>query len=75
MSSISLQTNLNFKQLLDVVKKLTPAEKMRLNEAIWDENMAIPEEHQTLVLKRMNNAKENPERMTNWDEASGKLRP
>jgi hypothetical protein len=59
MSSISLQTPLNFQQLLDVVKKLTPAEKMKLNEAIWDENMAIPEEHKTLVLKRIKNAKDN----------------
>ena len=75
MSSISLQTSLDFKQLLDVVKKLTPAEKMKLNEAIWDENMAIPEEHKTLVLKRIKTARENPERMIDWDKASDNLRP
>ncbi len=75
MSSISIQTTINFQQLLDVVKKLTPAEKMKLNEAIWDENMAIPEEHKTLVLKRIKNAKDNPESMIEWDQASHNLRP
>ena len=75
MGSISIKTNLNFQQLLEAVKQLTPAEKMKLNEAIWDEHMPIPEEHKTIVLNRMKKAKENPERLIDWDIASGSLTP
>ena len=75
MNSISIKTNLNFQQLLQAVKQLTPAEKMKLNEAIWEEDMPIPEEHKTLVLNRIKLAKENPKRLLDWDIASDSLIP
>ena len=45
MNTVALNVNLNFQQLVDAVKKLSPAEKLKLNDAIWDENMQVPEEH------------------------------
>lgn len=75
MNSISIKTNLNFQQLLEAVKQLTPAEKMKLNEAIWEEDMPIPEEHKTLVLNRIKKAKDNPKRLLDWDIASDSLIP
>ena len=42
MNSIRLNVNLNFQQLLDSIKQLSPKEKLQLNEALWEENMDIP---------------------------------
>ena len=57
----TIKTNLTFQQLLDIIKQLTPEERMRINDAIWDEDMDIPAEHQALVLVRIKNAHKNPE--------------
>ncbi len=65
----SININLSFQQLADVVKQLSPAEKLKLNEVIWSENIVIPTEHQKLVLDRMNKAKQKPETMLDWDKA------
>ncbi|MBP6410712.1 MAG: addiction module protein [Pseudarcicella sp.] len=75
MNSLQLNVSLNFQQLLEVVKQLSPTEKARLNEFIWNENIDIPIEHQKLVLDRIQKSKENPSRMLDWDEASKTLKP
>jgi hypothetical protein len=75
MESLHLNLNLSFQQLVDVVKQLSPDEKLKLNEAIWSENMDIPMEHQKLVLDRIQRAHQNPDRMLDWDKASKKLKP
>ena len=75
MNSLHLNVSLNFQQLLEVVKQLSPTEKMKLNEFIWNDNVDIPIEHQKLVLDRMKKSKANPKRMLDWDEASKKLKP
>ena len=46
-----------------------------LNDVLWNESMQIPEEHQTLVLGRIQKAKQNPGRLQDWDEASKSLKP
>ena len=69
MSGLQLNINLTFQQLIDVVKQLSPAEKLKLNDAIWDEQMEIPIEHQKLVLDRIVKSKSHPERMHDWDDA------
>ena len=74
MSSIQLSANLNFQQLLETVKKLSPKEKMQVNEALWEENMDIPHEHQELVLGRVKNARQQPEALLDWDKASKNLK-
>lgn len=75
MESLHLNINLSFKQLVDVVKQLSPDEKLKLNEAIWSEDVEIPHEHQKLVLDRIQKARQKPERMLDWDKASKKLKP
>ena len=73
MSDMPISINLSFQQLLDAVKKLPVAEKSLLNEALWDENTNIPSEHQSIVLERIEKAKQNPERLVDWDKASKTL--
>jgi hypothetical protein len=75
MNSLQLNVSLNFEQLLEVVKQLSPTEKIKLNEFIWNENIDIPIEHQKLVLDRIQKSKANPSRMLDWDEASKTLKP
>ena len=58
-----------------MVKQLSPVEKVKLNEFIWNENIDIPIEHQKLVLDRIKKSKANPSRMLNWEEASKTLKP
>ncbi|MBY0433897.1 MAG: hypothetical protein K2U26_07295 [Cyclobacteriaceae bacterium] len=69
METLDIKINLDFKQLTSIVKQLNPSEKMKLNEVIWDEQMEIPEEHQKLVLQRINRARQSPGRMLPWDKA------
>ncbi len=69
MNSIQLNINLNFQQLVDIVNKLSPTEKLKLNECLWSDNMEIPIEHQEIVLGRMQKSKDKPERLLDWDAA------
>jgi hypothetical protein len=73
MDTLHLNVNLNFQQLLDVVKQLSPSEQLELNDFIWNDAMDIPVEHQKLVLDRIKKSKTNPERMLDWEEASKTL--
>ena len=73
-ATIPVRINLSFKQLIEVVKKLPPAEKSLLNDILWDESMPVPSEHESLVSGRIKKAKENPERLLDWESASKTLR-
>lgn len=73
MDSLQLNINFSFQQLLDVVKQLSPAEKLQLNDVIWDANSEIPLEHQKIVLERKQKSKLDPSRMLDWDVALKKL--
>lgn len=73
MNSLSLKVDLDFQQLLEIVKQLSPSEKLKLNEVIWDNDTDIPMEHQQLVNDRIQKSKENPSRMLDWNEVSKKL--
>jgi hypothetical protein len=75
MNSLQLNVSLDFQQLLEVVKQLSPSEKLKLNEFIWNDNINIPVEHQKLVLDRIQKSKTNPSRMIDWDVASKTLKP
>lgn len=74
MTNLQLKINLDFQQLLEIVKQLSHSEKIELNEILWKENLNIPMEHQELVLGRIENSKKNPNRMQNWDDALKKLK-
>lgn len=70
MNSLNLKVDLDFKELLKVVKQLSPSEKLELNDAIWKDNIEIPIEHQKIVLSRIKKSKDSPERMLDWDKVS-----
>ena len=73
METIKLNTALNVNQLIEAAKQLSPKDRLKLNDAIWNHDMAIPIKHQKIVLERMAKAKTNPERLLDWDEVSKTL--
>jgi hypothetical protein len=73
MNNVQLNENLSFDQILKAVKQLSSKEKLILNDALWDESMEIPMEQQVLVQQRKRNAKENPDNLLDWNEASKTL--
>lgn len=74
MSHHSIKIDLDIDQLTSIVKQLSAKDKLKLNDAIWDENAPIPVEHQKLILERKAKAKKDPSRMLDWDKASKSLR-
>ncbi len=75
MEPTQLKISLSFKQLTAIVRQLNSSEKMKLNEAIWDDKMDIPIEHQKLVTERIKKAKKDPTRMVSWEKAIKQLKP
>ena len=73
METIKLNIDLSVNQLIEAVKQLSPKDRLKVNDAIWNEDMEIPVEHQRIVLDRMTKAKANPERLLDWDEVSKTL--
>ncbi len=73
METIKLNIDLSVNQLIEAVKQLSPKDKLKVNDAIWNEDIVIPIEHQKIVLDRMAKAKANPERLLDWDEVSKNL--
>lgn len=70
METIKLNINLTVNQLMEAVKQLSPKDKLKINDAIWSDDMEIPIEHQKIVLDRISKSKTNPERLLDWDEVS-----
>ncbi len=70
MDSLSVNINMNFQQIIDMIKQLSPSEKLKINDVLWSGNTEIPNEHQKLVKDRMKKTKADPSRMVDWDEAS-----
>lgn len=64
---------LSLQQLKDAIRKLSPIEKLELNETIWSDDISIPAEHQQLVNERIKKAKENPQYLLDWETASKTL--
>ena len=73
METIKLNINLSVNQLVEAVKQLSPKDRLKINDAIWNDNIEIPVEHQEIVLDRMAKAKLNTERLLDWDEVSKNL--
>ena len=65
-----MNIDLNFQQLVQKVKQLSPDEKLILNDFIWDEKIKIPLSHQTIVLDRIKEAKKDPTRLWDWEEVA-----
>ncbi|MGG7036650.1 MAG: addiction module protein [Flavobacterium sp.] len=73
MDTIKLNIDLSLNQLLEAIKQLSPKDRLKVNDAIWNEETEIPIEHQNLVLSRLEKSKNNPERLLDWEEVSKKL--
>lgn len=73
MGNMHVNIDLSFQQLTDIVKQLSPSEKLRLNDVIWDK-MEIPEEHRKIVMDRIKKSKQDPSRKLDWNKASRSLR-
>jgi hypothetical protein len=74
MNTVHLNIDLNFQQLVNIVKQLSPSDKLKLNDIIWDESIEIPIEQKQLVMSRMQKSKENPDRLLDWEESSKTLK-
>lgn len=73
MEAIKLNISLSLNELLEAVKQLSPKDRLKVNDAIWDIETEIPVEHKKIVLDRIAAAKKNPERLLDWDDVSKKL--
>ena len=73
MESIKINIDLSFNQLLEAVKQLTPKERLKLNDVLWNEETEIPIEHQKIVLDRIAKSKANTNRLLDWEEVSKNL--
>lgn len=74
MGNVHVNIDLSFQQLSDIVKQLSPSEKLRLNDVIWDEKMEIPEEQRKIVMDRMKKSRQDPSRKLEWNKASRALK-
>jgi hypothetical protein len=63
METIKPNIDLNVNQLIDAVKQISSKDRLKVNDAIWNDGMEIPFEHQRIVLYRMAKAKTNSERL------------
>jgi len=64
-----IAVELSFGQLEEVVRKLSPSEKLELSNAIWAVDMNIPLEHQNIVNERISEYKANPDIFLDWNVA------
>jgi hypothetical protein len=81
MSTQSIQLNsipLNFKQLTDIVKRLSTREKLELESVIWNEteetDIEISPVHKKIVSERLQKMNENPSDCKNWKDIERNLR-
>lgn len=56
-NQVQLNIPLSFKQVVDIVKQLSPSEKQQLSEVMWEEqnieDIVIPEEQKQIVRERI----------------------
>ncbi len=57
IETIKLNADLIVSQLIEAAKQLSPKDRLKVNDAIWTENRAIPVAYQRIVLNRMAKAR------------------
>jgi hypothetical protein len=74
---IQLNVPLSFKQVVDIVKQLSPIEKQQLSEVLWTEqsvdDIVIPEEHKQIVRQRIKKYENKPNSYLSWDDIERKM--
>jgi hypothetical protein len=73
MKQYNLNISIPFTQILSVVKNLSNEEKLTLHNAIWQDDLVIPKEHQRIVKARIVKAKKNKSSLLDWNKVSNKL--
>ncbi|PKP47573.1 MAG: hypothetical protein CVT94_11040 [Bacteroidetes bacterium HGW-Bacteroidetes-11] len=79
MNSNQVQLNipLSFKQVVDIVRQLSPSEKQQLSEVLWKEqiieDIVIPEENKQIVRERIKKYESSPESYLTWNEIESKM--
>ncbi len=75
---IQLNVPLSFKQVIGIVKQLSPKEKQQLGEVIWTEksitDIEVPEEYKQIVRQRLKRMDEHPECTMTWEDIERKIR-
>jgi hypothetical protein len=75
---IHLKVPLNFDQLIDIVRQLSPKEKQQLSSVLWEETreeeIVIPEEHKKIVKQRLIRMEEHPESCLSWVDIERKIK-
>jgi len=68
---------LNFRQVIDIVRQLSPSEKQQLGEVLWDEqnvdDIEIPEKHKMIVRERIKEYENSPDSYLSWDDIERKM--
>ena len=79
MSTQSIQLNvpLNFNQLLNLVKQLSPKEKLKLESLIWNEtetiDIEIPDVQKQIVSERLQKMNKDSAACKSWEEIERNL--
>lgn len=80
MSTQHFQLNvpLSLNQIIDIVRQLSPKEKLQLSGVLWDEipetEIDIPEEHKQIVKRRLIRMEDHPESCLSWEDLESKIR-
>jgi hypothetical protein len=74
---VQLNIPLSFKQVVDIVKQLSPSEKQQLSEVLWTEqsidDIIIPEEHKQIVRERIKKYENSPDNYLSWNDIEHKM--
>lgn len=79
MNSNQVQLNipLSFKQVVDIVRQLSPSEKQQLSEVLWEEqnieDIVIPEEQKQIVRERIKKDENCPGTYLTWNDIERKM--
>ena len=75
---IQLNVPLNFNQVIDIVKQLSPTEKQKLSEVLWTEQtvdyIIISEEQKQIVMQRLKRMEQQPESCLTWEDIERKIK-
>ena len=76
-ASVQLNVPLNFKQVVDIVRQLSPSEKQQLGEVLWGdkniEDVVIPEKHKQIVRERIKKYEDSPNSYFLWSDIERKM--
>jgi hypothetical protein len=69
--------SLSFRQVVDLVRQLSPSEKQLLSEVLWTEqnidDIVIPEEHKQIVRERIKKYENSHGSYLSWDDIERKM--